>query len=55
MTKDGKGIRKNRVYSVSSSDTERGAVVSPATVPLAARFATTPSFVEGVYAPPANV
>jgi hypothetical protein len=53
MTKDEKGTRKKGAYSVSSAAT--GAAVSPATVPLAARLATIPSFVTGMYAPPANV
>jgi hypothetical protein len=48
-----KGTRKKGAYSVSFAAT--GAAVSPATVPLAARLATIPSFVTGMYAPPANV
>jgi hypothetical protein len=43
---------KKDVYSLSFAT---GAAVSSATVPLAARLATTPSFVKGMYAPPANV
>jgi hypothetical protein len=35
-----------RVYSISSA--AANGAVSPAMVPLAARFATTPSFVTGV-------
>lgn len=47
--------RKKEVYSVSSSAAATAFAVSSAGAPFAARLATTPSFVTGVYAPPVNV
>lgn len=49
-----KGELEKGVYSFSSF-VATGVAVSSATVPLAARLATTPSFVIGVYAPPVKV
>jgi hypothetical protein len=53
------GQKEKKVYSVSSSVADSTAsaalVVSSTGAPLAARLATTPSLVTGVYAPPANV
>jgi hypothetical protein len=47
-----KGKQKKGRYSLSSAT---AFAVSSAGAPLAARLATIPSFVTGVYAPPVNV
>jgi hypothetical protein len=43
---------KEKSYALSSST---GFAVDSAISPFAARFATTPSFVDGMYAPPVKV
>jgi hypothetical protein len=53
-------LKEMKVYSVASSSVadstdSTALVVSSTGAPLAARLATTPSFVTGVYAPPAKV